>query len=132
LFFLGAVGARGSGLAESATLYRQATTACLTAIVVTQVVNVFLCRSERASALSATRNRFLVVGIAVELLLIGAIDYTRWGNIAFSTAPLPLSVWLFTLPFAGLMLVVDECRKAWGRQRRSSASSIASTTRRRA
>ena len=63
-------------------VYLQATTACLSAIVVMQIVNVFLCRSERESVLAAElrSNRLILVGIAAELLLILAIDYTPWGN----------------------------------------------------
>jgi hypothetical protein len=39
----------GESLAAGDPLYRQATTACLAAIVAMQVVNVFVCRSERDS-----------------------------------------------------------------------------------
>jgi sodium/potassium-transporting ATPase subunit alpha len=125
----------GDALSEGAVLYRQATTACLTAIVVTQVANVFLCRSERTSAFASLRNRLLVVGIGVEIVLILVVDYTPWGNALFGTAPLAASAWIFAVPFAGLMLLADELRKVWVRRYRfsgphrtvSSATSAAST-----
>ena len=47
----------GQELAVTDLRYRQATTACLTAIVLMQVVNVHLCRSRRTSIVSATALR---------------------------------------------------------------------------
>ena len=94
-------------------VYLQATTAYLSAIVVMQIVNVFLCRSERESVLAAElrSNRLILSGIAAELVLILAIDYTFWGNALFGTAPIELRVWLFIMPFAAGMLILEELRK---------------------
>ena len=96
-----------------APLYLRATASCLSAIVVMQVVNVFLCRSERASAFrfGLLGNRLLLAGVAVEVLLILAIDYTEVGNRLFGTAPVEAAAWLFVLPFALGMLALDELRK---------------------
>ena len=116
----------GEELAEGTMLYRKATTACLTAIVVAQVVNVFLCRSERASVFDRIRNRLLWVAIGIEILLIVAVDYLPWGNRVFSTAPISVSTWLFALPFAGLMLLADELHKLW--LRRTAAPTAASAS----
>ena len=93
--------------------YLQATTACLSAIVVMQVVNIFLCRSDRDSAFSVgiDSNRWILFGIAAELLVIMAIDYTTWGNLLFGAAPIELRVWMFFLPFAAGMLILEELRK---------------------
>ena len=72
-------------------LYLQATTACLSAIIVMQVVNVFCCRSDRSSALTfrLSSNPLLLWGIAIELLLIIAIDYTSWGMCSSAPPPFP-------------------------------------------
>ncbi|MGE3296350.1 MAG: cation-translocating P-type ATPase [Porticoccaceae bacterium] len=95
-------------------LYRMATTACLAAIVLTQVANLFLCRDPRASTLSLglRGNRLLLWGVAVELLLLLAIVYTPWGQRLFGTAPLSWPVWLFALPFPFAMVAAEEMRKA--------------------
>jgi magnesium-transporting ATPase (P-type) len=95
-------------------LYLQATTACLSAIIVMQVVNVYLCRAERASVFSSDlfTNPLLLWGIGVELTLILLIDYTPWGNLLFGTAPIARELWLLLLPFAFGMLVLEETRKA--------------------
>jgi calcium-translocating P-type ATPase len=94
-------------------LYLQATAACLAAIIVTQVVNVFLCRDPSASIFTVglLSNRLILLGVAVEVALILAIVYTPWGQAIFGTAALPLEVWLFMLPFAASMLLLEEARK---------------------
>ena len=94
-------------------LYRQATTACLTAIVLMQVINVHLCRSRRASlfTIGLLGNRLITAGIVAELVVILLIDYTPIGNDLFGTAPLPLWAWAVVMPFALAMLGLDEIRK---------------------
>lgn len=94
-------------------IYLQATTACLSAIVVMQIVNVFLCRSDRETVFASSpwSNRLIVLGIGGELLLILAIVYSRSGNLLFATAPITWRAWLFVLPFALGMLMLEEFRK---------------------
>jgi magnesium-transporting ATPase (P-type) len=103
----------GQSLAAHDPLYLKSTTACLSAIVVMQVANVFLCRSERRSLFfrGMFGNKLILAGVATEILLILLIAYTPWGNALFGTAPLPLSVWIFILPFALGMTTLEELRK---------------------
>ena len=100
---------------------RQATTACLTAIVLMQVVNVHVCRSRRTSILSRPLfgNALITAGIVAEVGLILAIDYTAFGNAVFGTAAIGYEAWLVVLPFAVAMLALDE------HERRSSAGANA-------
>ena len=104
----------GEILARSDPAYLQATTACLVAIVVMQIVNVFLCRSPSASVLTpgALDNRLILAGILAEIALIVLIVNTDLGNALFGTAPIPVEVWLFALPFGLAMLLAEETRKA--------------------
>jgi calcium-translocating P-type ATPase len=104
----------GEALAADNPVYMQATTACLSTIIAMQVVNVFLCRSDRGSAFTwgVFLNRMILLGIAVEIALILLIDYTPWGNRLFGTAPIALDVWLYVVPFAFAMLLFEELRKA--------------------
>lgn len=108
----------GETLAHTDSRYLAATTATLSAIIVMQVVNVFLCRSPRDSVFTPGLggNRLILIGIALEILLILAIDYTSLGNHIFGTAPIGWEVWLFVLPFAAGMLVLEEIRKALARR----------------
>jgi magnesium-transporting ATPase (P-type) len=104
----------GHVLSASDQTYRAATTACLTAIVLMQVVNVHLCRTRRRSIVSERLfgNRVITTGIAIELIAILLIAYTPTGNAVFATAPIPLAVWGLALPFAASMLLLEEGRKA--------------------
>ena len=116
---------RGSGwkygqeLAANDPVYLQATTACLSAIVALQIVNVFLCRSSVRSVFSTGLfgNPLIVWGVVIEIALVLLADYTPWGNAALGTAPLPGRVWLFMVPFAVAMIVLEELRK-WVARRR--------------
>ena len=104
----------GQVLAWNDPIYLQATTATLAAIIVMQVVNVFLCRDPRQSvfALAWFGNRLIYLGLAAEIGLILAIVYTPLGHSIFGAAPLAASVWLYVLPFAAGMLLLEEGRKA--------------------
>ncbi len=103
----------GEEISHLDPLYLQATTATLTAIIVMQVMNVFLCRSgtESIFSLGPLGNRLILLGVATEIILILVIDYTPWGNLIFGTAPIGLNVWLFVIPFAFAMLALEEVRK---------------------
>jgi calcium-translocating P-type ATPase len=104
----------GTVLGIHDNLYLQATTACLSAIIVMQVVNVLLCRHPTVSVFTRghRRNRMIWYGIGFELLLVLLINYTPWGNALFGTAPVGLEVWLFIIPFGIGMLLLEEGRKA--------------------
>jgi magnesium-transporting ATPase (P-type) len=103
----------GQTVSAGDVVYRQATTACLTAIVLMQVVNVHLCRSRRTSLASRplVGNGLITAGIVAEVIAILLIDYTGTGNMLFGTAPIGLGAWLIVLPFAMTMLVLEELRK---------------------
>jgi sodium/potassium-transporting ATPase subunit alpha len=104
----------GETLGAADPLYLQATTACLAAIVVAQVVNVFNCRHPRVSAwrLPLGSNPLLLAGIAAEIALIMAIVYTPFGNAAFGTAPLPAAVWTVAIALGIAFWLLEELRKS--------------------
>ena len=116
----------GEHLSTSGVLYRQATTACLTAIVLMQVVNVHLCRSHRRSIFSRSlmENRLITLGIVAELMLILAIDYTAAGHALFGTAPIGFAVWVFILPFGISMLALEEGRKLVVRSAKTASRKV--------
>ncbi|HXX83169.1 MAG TPA: cation-transporting P-type ATPase [Casimicrobiaceae bacterium] len=114
--------AYGQLLAADDAVYLQATTACLIAIVVMQIANVFLCRSASRSIVSTGLggNAWIAWGVALEIALILLIAYTPPGNLLVGTAPVSGNVWVFVLPFAGGMLVLEELRKWIVRRRQRS------------
>ena len=103
----------GMPLDWSDPLYKQATGATFAAIVVTQVANVFACRSDRVSLsrLGWFSNPLLLWGIATELVVLAFIVYTPWGNAIFGTSPLP--AWIFGPLVLGALalLAAEESRK---------------------
>jgi magnesium-transporting ATPase (P-type) len=94
--------------------YRSATAMTLAAVVFGQVGNVFAQRSERVSIvrMGFGGNRLILLGIAVELLLIAAIVYLPPLQWVFETAPFAPAYWLLLVAFAPLLLLADELRKA--------------------
>jgi calcium-translocating P-type ATPase len=103
----------GEALGTENKLYQQATTACLASIIIMQIVNVFLCKTPERSLFGSTifSNQLILWGVALELTLILSIVYTPWGQIIFGTAAIEANVWLFMLPFAAGMLLLEEVRK---------------------
>jgi sodium/potassium-transporting ATPase subunit alpha len=108
----------GQPLLPSDFLYLQATTGCLSAIIVMQIVNVFLCRSATRSVYSTGLfgNQLIVWGVVLEITLMLIIDYTPWGHVILGTAPLAGRVWLRLGLFAAGMLLLEEARKAFVRK----------------
>jgi len=106
-------------LANTSTLYLQATTACLAGIIVTQIANVFACRSPNVSifTLGIFSNRLVLAGVASEVLLAAFIIYTPLGNSLFACSPIAAYVWLLLIPVAILLLVFDETRKYFVRRK---------------
>jgi magnesium-transporting ATPase (P-type) len=115
----------GEDLATRDPVYLQATTACLSAIIVMQVVNVFLCRSATRSVFSTglRGNALIVLGVASEIAILIMINYTALGNALLGTAPLAGQVWGLILIFAAAMLMLEEARKWLVRRRLPSAAS---------
>lgn len=103
----------GHELSMNSTLYLQATTACFSAIIITQIVNVFLCKISTHSIFHGRLfdNPIILWGIILEITLMGFIDYTPWGNYILGTAPLDAITWLVIIPMALVMLGLEEVRK---------------------
>jgi magnesium-transporting ATPase (P-type) len=113
----------GQFLPTDAPLYLQGTSACFSAIVLMQMVNVWMCRSERAPAFSRGAppvSRLLTAGVLLEALCLGLIVWTPAGNAVFGTAPVPAAGLLAVLPCAVALLLGEECRKWMMRQRRAA------------
>ena len=109
----------GQSLAPHDRAYLQATTACLSTIIVMQIVNVFLCRSATQSVFSTgiLGNRLIVVGVASEIAILLLINYTSWGNALLGTGPIGGSAWGFIVPLGMCMFALEELRKWFARKR---------------
>ncbi len=94
-------------------LYLQATTTYLGAIIVMQIMNVFLCKLPNRSLFSGKLfdNPMMLWSIGLQIALIFVLIYTPWGHFIFGTAPLPAKTWLMIIPMAFVMLIFEELRK---------------------
>jgi len=91
-----------------------AQTLTFTAFVVFQMFSVFSCISMTRSAFRSYvgRNPLLLVAVAVSLLLQVLVVYVPLLNVPFHTVPLELRDWGVILGLGGLVLLVEEVRKA--------------------
>jgi sodium/potassium-transporting ATPase subunit alpha len=103
----------GTLLEPTNLLYQQATTACLTGIVLTQIGNVMACRTFRTPVLKIGlfSNPFLLIGILFEVFLQLFIVYHPLGQKIFSTYALPLHIWLILFPFALALFITTDLSK---------------------
>lgn len=114
----------GSTLPASDPLYGQAIAAFFAAVVIGQVANVMVWRTTRESVFTkgVLQNRGLLVGVAVELLLLALIVATDLGHALFGTESPPSSAWLVPLPIALAMLALAELLKARARARKRAVT----------
>jgi magnesium-transporting ATPase (P-type) len=107
-------------LADEGALYLQATAMTYAGIVAGQVGAAFAFRTSGRSVFSVglLSNRFLLVGITVELALLVALLYMPPLNGVFHTAPVDPRGWLLLAAIPPVVLAAEELRKAVMRTRR--------------
>jgi magnesium-transporting ATPase (P-type) len=95
-------------------VYATGTTIVMAGIIAGQLGNVFSARSSSESAfrLDPLRNKWLLVGILSQVLILLALVYVPSLQLLFNTAPLLPSDWVFLYGMAPLVLLVEELRKA--------------------
>lgn len=103
----------GMSLSQVDPLYLKATSITFAAIVVAQMANGLTCRSakESLSKIGILTNKYLLIGIVLEILLVLAIIYTPPLQHIIGTTALTLVDWLILLPFTLLIFGADELRK---------------------
>ncbi|MEK7850322.1 MAG: cation-transporting P-type ATPase, partial [Deltaproteobacteria bacterium] len=103
----------GMKMADSGIVYLTASTMCFTGIVVTQIGNVFACRTEKESIFKVGffTNRLVLWGIATELTIISLLIYTPFFQRIFGLAPLGIKEWAFLFVFTPILLLMEEARK---------------------
>ena len=109
----------GQHLAARDPVYLQATTACLSTIILMQIANVFLCRSATRSVLSTGLfgNALIAFGVLTEIAALLLINYAPWANALLGTAAIGARVWGLVIPFAAGMFLLEELRKWFARRR---------------
>ncbi len=97
-------------------------TETFTVLAMCQWFNVLNCQSARATALGPRilRNRWLLGGLSLSVLLQALVLYAPPMNSLFHTVPLPLASLLPLLGLASLVLWAEEARKLWVRMLRGA------------
>ena len=82
-------------------------------IVVGQIAGLLVCKTRWLSITKqGMRNNFMLFGIASELMLVTALAYIKPFNIALGTRDIRLVHWFCAIPFAIVIFLFDETRKA--------------------
>lgn len=94
-----------------------AMTVYLAGVVMAQVGNAFASRSEinRGSRLGWLSNRFLVIGVGIEIALIISLIYLHPLAEIFQHIPLPLVFWLWLGLYPLILYSMEWIRKQWAR-----------------
>ncbi|MDD2337926.1 MAG: cation-translocating P-type ATPase C-terminal domain-containing protein, partial [Geobacteraceae bacterium] len=105
-------------LTRDGYVYVLATTIFLASVVTTQIGNAYACRTERTSVFTIGffSNRFLLVGILVEVALVSLLMYVPPLRRIFELAPLPLHFWVVIFAFPPVLFLLEEARKAYLRR----------------
>jgi len=103
----------GATIAGNDSLYLEASGAFLATIIFCQIGNVMACRSNRQSALPylLRLNRWIAVGMAVEIGFILLITYLPILNPIFNTAPFSATGWSIVMISPLVILMIEELRK---------------------
>ncbi len=96
-----------------------ASTIVFLGIVIMQIGNAFACRTERVSVFSIGlfSNRFLLYGIAFEVVFAALLIYVPALHGLFGTGSVPLVWWAYFLAFVPVVFMAEEARKAIVRRR---------------
>ncbi len=105
----------GETLSSTDPLYMEAVTAFFVSIIVCQIANVMVCRTQQESVFKKGlfKNRMILFGIASELLLLAIITQSELARNLFGTHSMSASNLLMAVPFALLIFAGEEARK-WG------------------
>ncbi len=104
-------------------VWKAATTMTFACIVSSQVGAVFCCRTQRDSLFSINpfENRLILLGVAVELILLAALIYVPFLQDIFNTAPLNLVELSFAFAWIPILVALDETRKLVLRKHESAS-----------
>ncbi|OPY90543.1 MAG: Calcium-transporting ATPase [Syntrophus sp. PtaU1.Bin208] len=99
------------------SLYISAVTAFFSSVVVTQIFNVFACRTRRTSVFSKfLPNRVILIGIVAEILMILLLAHLPPFRTLLGTAPFPTYYYGWMAGFGTLVLLGEEGRKYLNRR----------------
>ena len=110
--------------AEGTQVYAQATTMMLAGVVFSQMGMVMNNRTDYESVCKRGlfSNRYINIGLVVEVLILVAIIYIPFFNGIFNTAPITLVEWLYLICIPFIVFGLEEIRKLLLRKHRAERS----------
>ncbi|MGB4595689.1 MAG: cation-transporting P-type ATPase [Anaerolineaceae bacterium] len=111
-------------------LYYAATAMAFSAVVMTQIGNLFAQRASKRSIFKVPlfNNKLIWIGIATEVLLTLAIVYVPFLNKFIQTAPFPPIYWLFLVLWIPALPIMDAIRKAFVNRKQRNRQQIKGET----
>ncbi|MPM64457.1 Calcium-transporting ATPase 1 [bioreactor metagenome] len=84
-------------------------TLALTTLVMSQLLHVFECRSERHSIfeIKVFTNPYLVLAVLVSMIMVCSILYIPFLSGVFNTVPLRLFQWGIVLFYSGIIFMIN-------------------------
>ncbi len=112
--------------AEGTTGYAQATTMMLAGVVFSQIGMVMNNRTDYESVFKRGlfSNKYINIGIVIEVLILLAIIYIPFLNGIFNTAPIGLIEWIYLICIPFIVFGIEEGRKKLLRKRRLERSIV--------
>ena len=115
---------RGASLTDpNLPMWRTVAFATLT---LSELFRAFTARSERISVfkLGFFSNKTMNMAVIFSVVLVSAVIYVPFLQFIFGTVPLPLSDWLWVLPFALMATVAAELTKIYLRARAKNTETV--------
>ena len=109
---------------EGTSTYAQATTMMLAGVVFSQIGMVLNNRTDVESVFKRGlfTNRYINIGILVEIVILAAVIYVPFLNGVFNTAPIGLAEWGYLLCIPFVVFGVEELRKLFVRKLKKKRS----------
>jgi P-type Ca2+ transporter type 2C len=84
-------------------------TLALSTLVLSQLIHVFECRSEKKSIfeMNLFRNKYLVAAVCVSITMLLSVLYIPSLQTVFRTVPLDLGQWLIVIFFSGIIAMIN-------------------------
>ena len=108
----------GMPLSSNDPVYIKGVTMTFAGIVLGQVGNVIACRTNKQSSfkISLSRNKWIIMGIAAQILILSLLVYAPPMQGLFGTTGLRITDWLFLLLITLAVISVEEVRKFFVRK----------------
>lgn len=108
----------GMSLSANDPVYIKGVTMTFAGIVLGQVGNVIACRTNKQSSfkISLARNKWIIIGIAAQILILSLLVYAPPMQGLFGTTGLGITDWLHLLLITLAVICVEELRKIFVRK----------------